>query len=33
VSGPLPCVYHLHGGDMVVLTAAGPTYVRWRDEL
>jgi acetyl esterase len=32
-SGPLPCVYHLHGGGMVVLTAAGPTYVRWRDEL
>lgn len=33
VSGPVPCVYHLHGGGMVVLTAAGPTYVRWRDEL
>jgi len=33
VSGPLPCVYHTHGGGMVVLTAAGPTYVRWRDEL
>lgn len=33
VSGPLPCVYHMHGGGMVVLTAAGPTYVRWRDEL
>jgi len=33
VSGPLPCVYHLHGGGMVVLTASGPTYVRWRDEL
>jgi acetyl esterase/lipase len=33
VSGPLSCVYHMHGGGMVVLTAAGPTYVRWRDEL
>lgn len=33
VSGPLPCVYHTHGGGMVILTAAGPTYVRWRDEL
>jgi acetyl esterase/lipase len=32
-SGPVPCVFHLHGGGMVVLTAAGPTYVRWRDEL
>jgi acetyl esterase len=32
-SGPVPCVYHIHGGGMVVLTAAGPTYVRWRDEL
>jgi acetyl esterase/lipase len=33
VSGPLPCVYHMHGGGMVVLTASGPTYRRWRDEL
>jgi acetyl esterase len=33
VSGPLPCVYHMHGGGMVVLTASGPTYARWRDEL
>ena len=32
-SGPLPCVYHTHGGGMVILTASGPTYVRWRDEL
>ncbi len=32
-SGPLPCVYHMHGGGMVILTASGPTYVRWRDEL
>src|SRR5262245_11400535 len=31
--GPLPCVYHVHGGGMVLLTAADPTYRRWRDEL
>lgn len=33
VSGPLPCVYHTHGGGMVILEAAGPVYKRWRDEL
>ncbi len=33
VSGPLPCIYHTHGGGMVMLEAAGPCYVRWRDEL
>lgn len=33
VSGPLPCVYHIHGGGMVILEAAGPAYKRWRDEL
>jgi acetyl esterase/lipase len=32
-SGLLPCVYHIHGGGMVMLTAAGVTYARWRDEL
>ncbi len=32
-SGPLPCVYHIHGGGMVILEAAGPAYTRWRDEL
>jgi acetyl esterase/lipase len=32
-SGLLPCVYHTHGGGMVMLTAAGATYARWRDEL
>jgi acetyl esterase/lipase len=32
-SGQLPCVYHTHGGGMVMLEAAGPCYVRWRDEL
>ena len=28
-----PGVLHLHGGGMVMLEAAGPTYGRWRDEL
>jgi acetyl esterase/lipase len=32
-SGSLACVYHIHGGGMVMLEAAGPSYVRWRDEL
>jgi acetyl esterase/lipase len=32
-SGALPGVLHLHGGGMVLLEAAGPIYVRWRDEL
>ncbi len=31
--GPLPCVYHLHGGGMAILQASDPGYVRWRDEL
>lgn len=33
VSGPLPCIYHTHGGGMVMLEAAGPCYTRWREEL
>ena len=32
-AGPLPCVYHMHGGGMVILTADDPPYRRWRDEL
>jgi acetyl esterase/lipase len=32
-SGPVPCVYHMHGGGMVILTADDPPYRRWRDEL
>ena len=32
-SGPLPCVYHIHGGAMVILEAAGSAATRWRDEL
>ncbi len=31
--GPLPAVVHIHGGGMVLLTAADASYVRWRDEL
>lgn len=33
VDGPIPAVLHTHGGGMVLLEAAGPLYVRWRDEL
>jgi acetyl esterase/lipase len=29
----LPGLLHLHGGGMVLLEAAGPGYVRWRDNL
>jgi acetyl esterase/lipase len=29
----LPCIYHVHGGGMVLIEAAGPCYQRWRDEL
>ncbi len=32
-SGPVPCVYHIHGGGMVMLEAAGSAPTRWRDEL
>jgi acetyl esterase/lipase len=33
VDEPLPCVYQIHGGGMVMLAAEGPLYQRWRDEL
>ena len=32
-SGVLPCVYHIHGGGMVIMEAAGRVATRWRDEL
>jgi acetyl esterase len=32
-TGPLPGVLHIHGGGMVILSAAGPAYVRMRDEI
>jgi acetyl esterase/lipase len=28
-----PGILHIHGGGMVLLEAAGPAYVRWRDHL
>ena len=31
--GPLPGVYHIHGGGMVLLEAANPEYVWWRDRM
>ena len=31
--GPLPCIFHTHGGGMVFLTAADPNYVRLRNAL
>ncbi|MEO6956313.1 MAG: alpha/beta hydrolase fold domain-containing protein [Antricoccus sp.] len=32
-TGSLPCVYHIHGGGMVLLSAANPEYVWWRDRM
>jgi len=32
-AGPLPGVLHIHGGGMVILSAAGPAYARIRDEI
>jgi len=28
-----PCVVHTHGGGMVLMTAADPGFVRWRNDL
>ena len=28
-----PCIVHTHGGGMVMMTAADPMFVRWRDSL
>jgi acetyl esterase/lipase len=33
MEGPLPCVYHTHGGGMVILSATGDNFVRWRSDL
>ena len=33
LKGLLPGVLHIHGGGMVILSAAGPEYVRFRDAL
>ncbi len=32
-SGPCPGILHIHGGGMVILAAAGASYVHWRDAL
>ena len=32
-TGPRPGILHLHGGAMVILTAADGNYRRWREEL
>jgi acetyl esterase/lipase len=31
--GPLPCVYHVHGGAMVMMGATSTGFARWRQEL
>ena len=31
--GPYPGILHIHGGGMVILSAEGASYRRWRDEL
>ena len=33
VTGPLPLIYQVHGGGMVMLGTTGPLYRQWRDEL
>jgi len=33
VEGPVPCIYHVHGGGMVLIRASNPVYQRLRDEL
>ena len=33
MEGPLPCVYHTHGGGMVILSAKGDNFVHWRSDL
>ena len=32
-SEPGPCIVHTHGGGMVLMTAADPGFVRWRNDL
>jgi acetyl esterase/lipase len=29
----MPCIVHMHGGGMVLATAADPVYIRWRKTL
>ena len=28
-----PCIVHTHGGGMVLMTAADPSFIRWRNDL
>ena len=30
---PTPCIVHIHGGGMAIMSAADPEFVRWRDSL
>lgn len=32
-AGPLPCVYHTHGGGMVVMSAEDPNFERLRNDI
>lgn len=32
-SGPIPCVVHIHGGGMVLMSATDPGPIRWRNSL
>ena len=33
VDGARPCIVHTHGGGMVLMTAADPGFVRWRNAI
>lgn len=33
MEGDLPCIYHIHGGGMMVMEAKNAMYTRWRNEL
>ena len=33
LSGPMPCIFHTHGGGMVILQASMGVYSHWRDRL
>ncbi len=32
-NSPLPCIFHIHGGGMAVMSAKDPAYVRWCNSL
>lgn len=33
MDGPLPCIVHIHGGGMVIMTAEDPDFIHWRKSL